>query len=97
MLQSQSNYTRWKIWWEREKQLRAAGKLIAWISRIHDIPLVDSDSGSPGVTTHWEVTKRYLGTPGPAGHWDCWPKHKGGYFPKLRTIQYAKAYKALGY
>jgi len=94
MLETPDNLSRWKIWWAREGQLRAAGKLVAWISRIHDIPLTDSDSSVPGVTTHWEVTKRWKVY---GGHTDCWPKHKGGYFPKLRTIQYAKAYRALGY
>jgi len=94
MLQSYSNYQRWLIWWKREAQLRAAGKLCAWISRVHGIPLVDSDSSFPGVTTHWEVTKRWNVY---GGHTDCWPKHKGGYFPKLRVLRYAKTYKALGY
>jgi N-acetyl-anhydromuramyl-L-alanine amidase AmpD len=94
MLQSSNMLERWRIWWARTKQLHATAKLVAWVSRVHDIPLVDSDSSVRGVTTHWEVTQRW-GVSG--GHTDCWPKHRGGYFPKLRIIRLAKYYRALGY
>jgi N-acetyl-anhydromuramyl-L-alanine amidase AmpD len=94
MLQSSSMKTRWQIWWARKKQIMETAKLVAWASRVHDIPLVDSDSSKPGVTTHYEVTDRWGVT---GGHVDCWPKHRGGYFPKLRIIQLAKLYRKLGY
>jgi hypothetical protein len=97
MLTASDNTARWRIWWERDAQINAVAKLLAWLSRKHDIPLADSDSSKPGITTHWEVTKRWLGQPPAAGHWDCWPRHKGGYFPKLRIIERAKFYKARGY
>lgn len=94
MMESSSMLKRWQIWWARTKQLHATAKLVAWVSRVHDIPLVDSDSSRPGVTTHWEVTQRW-GVYG--GHTDCWPRHRGGYFPKLKILSLAKFYRKLGY
>ena len=94
MLTDPDNTDRWRIWWERNAQIDATAKLLAWISRVHDIPLVDSDSSRPGITTHWEVTKKY-GVSG--GHTDCWPRHRGGYFPKLRIIERAKYLQGKGY
>lgn len=85
---------KWTWWIQREKQLQAAAKLLATLSRVHDFPLAYTDPSEPGVTTHWDVTMRY-GVSG--GHVDCFPKPKGGYFPILRLIRYAKAWKALGY
>jgi hypothetical protein len=94
MLMSNNNATRYAIWWARQQELAATAKLCATVARMHDIPLVSSDSSVPGITTHWEVTARW-GVYG--GHVDCWPKAKGGYFPKGRVIQLAKYYRTLGY
>jgi len=94
MLMSQDNDVRYKIWWQRQKELIATAKLVATVARFHGVPLVSSDSSVPGITTHWEVTMRW-GVPG--GHTDCWPKAAGGYFPKGRVIQLAKYYRSLGY
>lgn len=94
MLTSSDNYKRWQIWWSLNKEINAVAKLLAWASRIHDFPLVDSPGNRPGVTTHWEVSHLY---DVPGGHTDCWPRHRGGYFPKLRIIERAKYYRKLGY
>jgi hypothetical protein len=83
MLTAKDNTERWKIWWGRNKQIEATAQLLAWIAKTHDIPLIVSDGSKPGVTTHWQVTKRY-GVAG--GHVDCWPRHLGGYFPLLRIV-----------
>lgn len=83
MLTESDNYKRWKIWWNRNKQIEATAQLLKWISETHKIPLVVSDGTKPGITTHWQVTKTY-GVAG--GHVDCWPRHLGGYFPLLRIV-----------
>lgn len=83
MLQAKDNTSRWKIWWERNKQIEATAQLLAWISDTHKIPLVVSNGTVPGVTTHWQVTKTMKVA---GGHVDCWPRHLGGYFPLLRIV-----------
>ncbi len=83
-----TNASRFAAWWKRRKQLDKAALLIAWLSKQEPIPLDWSDGSEPGVTTHWQVTKRY-GVPG--GHTDCWPRHLGGYFPAMYVIHRARA------
>jgi N-acetylmuramoyl-L-alanine amidase len=94
MLVDPDNTDRWRIWWERNKQIDATAKVLAWASRIHKIPLVYSNGKVPGVTAHWQVSKTF-GVSG--GHVDCWPRHMGGYFPILRIIERAKYLRARGY
>lgn len=92
-----SNLTRLqKIqWWlKRERQLQHTAKLLACTARALNFPLTYADPEDPGITTHWDVSQTY-GVPG--GHTDCWPSHKGGYFPILRLVRYANAWRALGY
>src|SRR5678815_1021524 len=78
---------RFKHWNERRKQLNRVALWCAWLHATEGIPLRYSDSSAPGVTTHWDVSQRWLGG---HGHWDCWPKHKGGYYPVLYVVQKAK-------
>ena len=94
MLTAPDNTSRWKIWWERNAQINATAKLLAWVTRVHGIPLQYSRPDVPGVTTHWHVTRHYNVY---GGHVDCWPRHLGGYFPALRIIERAKYYRGLGY
>jgi len=94
MLDKPDNLSRWRAWWARSPQIEAAAKLIATVARFHGIPLVPSDSSRPGITSHWQVSKRW-GVSG--GHWDCWPKTSGGYFPMTRVIDRAKYYQSKGY
>lgn len=93
MLVSSDNTKRWEIWWKREKEIEACAQLMAKVALAHRIPLVLSDGSKPGITTHWEVTKRY-GVPG--GHVDCWPRHLGGYFPKRRIVARAQTLARAG-
>ncbi len=94
MLTAADNTQRWKIWWQRDRQIDATAKLLSWVANAHDIPLRVSDGTGPGITTHWQVTNTF-GVIG--GHVDCWPRHLGGYFPLLRTIERAKFFRKLGY
>jgi hypothetical protein len=78
---------RFKAWMARRKQLNVVA---AWVAYLHDlcnIPLKYSDSSEPGITTHWDVSREWLGG---QGHWDCWPKHKKGYYPVLYVVQKAR-------
>jgi len=94
MLDKPTMAQRYQAWWGRQKQLEAAAKLVAIYSGFQGVPLINSDSSGPGLTTHFEVTHRWGVT---GGHTDCWPKALGGYFPKGRVLLRAKYYKALGY
>lgn len=78
---------RYRAWNARRKQLDTVAAWIAWLHATEGIPLRYSDSSVPGVTTHWDVSRRWLGG---HGHWDCWPKHKGGYYPVLYVVQRAR-------
>lgn len=71
----------------RVKQLDEAAAWCAWLHETEGIPLVYSDSEDPGITTHWSVSRRWLGG---HGHWDCWPLHLGGHFPVLYVVQKAR-------
>lgn len=94
MLQAPTNVARRKLWVARDAQLKAIARLLAAIHRTHPhIPLKYSDSRTAGITTHWDVSQFHKESD---GHTDCWPLHKGGYFPVLDVIQYAKAYYLLG-
>lgn len=80
---------RYDAWKKRRKQLDKVAHWCAWLNQAYDIPLKYSDSGlfSPGITTHWDVSQKWLAG---HGHWDCWPKHKGGYFPVLYIVSKAQ-------
>lgn len=78
---------RFPAWWRRKKQLNRVAWWCAWLHATEGIPLKYSDSTEPGITTHWDVSKAWLGG---HGHWDCWPKHKGGHFPVLYVVQKAR-------
>lgn len=76
-------------WQHRSKQLRKLAQVLAWLSTVEPIPLDHSDSsfGRPGVTTHYDVTKRW-GVAG--GHTDCFPTTEGGYFPLRQVLRDAR-------
>lgn len=83
------------LWVARQAQLRAVAKLLACIHRAHPhIPLKFSDSTTPGITSHWNVSQFHKES---EGHWDCHPIHLGGYYPMLKVIQLARNYHRLGY
>lgn len=94
MLDYKDRTDRIKAWLRMDKELNATAKLSAAVARAHKIPLVDSNGLTPGITTHWEVTKTYGIT---GGHVDCWPSHLGGYFPKRTLIALTKQYYAAGW
>jgi hypothetical protein len=94
MLQSPSNKVRKAIWLARDKQLRATAKGVACAARAQGIPIRYSDSRTPGITSHWDVSQFHAES---EGHTDCWPVHKGGYYPILYVIGLAKVYYAAGY
>jgi len=89
MIDKPDNVSRWKKWWGRDKQIDKLAQLIAFVAYMEKIPLAYSGGKTPGITTHWSVSKAYSV---PGGHVDCWPRHEGGYFPVLRVIREAKAY-----
>jgi len=72
----------------RRKQLDTVAGWIAWLHVEGHVPLGFSRADRPGVTTHWNVSRTYLGG---AGHWDCWPVHyAGGHFPALYVVAKAR-------
>ena len=76
--------------WQARKRRRQLDKLAHWCAWLHiteGIPLRYSDSSRPGITSHWDVSRRWLGG---HGHWDCWPIHKGGHFPMLYVVRKAQ-------
>lgn len=87
--------------WQEEERDRQIEKCARWCLFLHEdgpkfgvrVPLVYSDSERPGITTHWDVTERWLNG---LGHWDCWPAHKGGHFPILEIIYRARQLKEEG-
>ena len=91
MLIEKDNTNRWEWWWKRNAQIDATAKLIAWVSKVHKIPLVYTDGHQPGITTHWQITDTFDVV---GGHVDCWPRHKGGYFPVLRIIERARYFRS---
>lgn len=77
---------------KRRKQLDTLAQWCAWLHVTQGIPLRYSDATRPGITSHWDVSRTYLGG---HGHWDCWPIHRGGHFPILYVIRKAQQiYKA---
>lgn len=84
------------MWLHREKQLTSLAILMAcWHNADrHNHPLVRSNGNSPGVCSHWDVSKHH---PESDGHWDCWPYDKGGYFPLAHVIVLARGYAAAGF
>lgn len=101
MIDYPDNRRRYEWWWQRDRQIDKCAKVLAYLHRVHGIPLVYSDalrqsdgSPEPGITTHWTVTKAYNV---PGGHTDCWPKHMKGYFPVLRFIHRARYFAERGW
>lgn len=79
---------------KRRKQLDTVAHWCAWLHATEGIPLRFSDATRPGITSHWNVSRAYLGG---HGHWDCWPIHQGGHFPMLYVVRKAQQiYKAAG-
>lgn len=78
-------------WRRRTRQLWMLSRLIEAQSRMHRFPLVVSDGSHPGVTTHYQVSKRFNV---PGGHVDCYPGLAGGYFPLYRVVMQARAIRA---
>lgn len=83
-------------WCGRAKQLHATAQLLAAWHNVDPTgrPLVYSDGDHPGVTSHWDVSQHH---PESQGHTDCWPHAKGGYYPILEVIDFAKTFVKLGY
>lgn len=76
--------------WNKPDRKTQLNKVAEWIAYLHTelgIPLAYSNASRPGITTHWDVSKTYLGG---HGHWDCKPYHKGGHFPVLYVVQKAR-------
>ena len=94
MVQFPDKQRRWEWWWQREAQIDKVAKVLAYLHRIHAIPLVYSLGRAPGVTTHWQVSKTF---DVPGGHQDCHPRHLGGYYPALRVIHRAQYFYRRGY
>ncbi len=84
-----SNAKRREMWEDesRRLQLDTVAQWIAWLSTKHPIPLRFSESDRPGITTHWNVSRQYLGGD---GHWDCHPIHQDGHFPALYVVRMAQ-------
>ena len=72
---------------DRKKQLNTVARWCAYLNVEYGIPLVYSDATRPGITSHWDVSRSYLGG---HGHWDCKPYHKGGHFPILYVVHKAR-------
>lgn len=85
-----------KMWYGRSTQLHATAQLMSgWhLADKENHPLVYSDGMHPGVTTHWDVSQHFSAS---EGHTDCHPAHKGGYYPVLEVIEFARTYVKLGY
>lgn len=82
-----------QAWLRRRRQLEKVARWCAWLHVDQGVPLDYSDASAPGITTHWDVSRTYLGG---HGHWDCWPRHKGGHFPVLWVVQRARNLVAAG-
>lgn len=74
-------------WLKRRRQLNRVAWWCAWLHVSQGLTLRYSDSTTPGITTHWDVSRAWLGG---HGHWDCWPRHKQGHFPVLYVVQKAR-------
>lgn len=72
---------------QRRKQLDKLAHWCAWLHVTEGIPLRYSDASEPGITSHWDVSRTYLGG---HGHWDCWPIAKGGHFPIMYVVRKAR-------
>lgn len=94
MMKYTSRTERIKAWFHLQTELNAAAKLIACLARAHGFPITDGDPSGPGITTHWECTRKW---DVPGGHVDCHPSHLGGYFPKRLLIKLAKRYYLAGW
>lgn len=81
------------MWMERHNQLSALAILIACWHNVdpvnHPIRRSTGKIESPGVCSHWDVSRWYASS---GGHWDCWPVDQGGYFPLAHVIALAKVY-----
>lgn len=96
MLDHTDRAARYAAWLHMDKELNATAKLVAALARAHKFPLQlnNGDTTKPGITTHYEVSKRY-GVEG--GHVDCFPYHLGGYYPLKMVVALARRYSRLGY
>lgn len=94
MLDLPDNQRRFEWWWERNPLIDKLAKTLAYLHRVHRIPLQYSNAVQPGITTHWDVSKTF---DVPGGHTDCWPRHKGGYFPVLRIVRRAQFFSKRGW
>lgn len=75
-------------WSPKGPRRRQLERVAEWCAFLHDlgmvngshvgVPLRVSDARVPGITSHWNVSRTWLGGD---GHWDCWPVHLGGHFP----------------
>jgi len=84
-----------KVWAEMNKEMDATARLLAAIVQAHPkIPLQRSHGVTPGITTHWDVTRAFHIV---GGHVDCFPVGEGGYYPIDHVIQMARDYHRLGY
>lgn len=81
------------LWTVRDKELRATARLLAAIHNTWGIPLRYSNGDSPGITTHWSVSRTH---PASLGHWDCHPVHLGGYYPAMSVISLAQKISLTG-
>jgi hypothetical protein len=81
------------MWMQRTAQLSALAILLAcWHNanpRKHPLKRSTGKIESPGVCSHWDVSRWYADS---GGHWDCWPEDEGGYFPLAHVIELAKHY-----
>jgi len=71
----------------RKKQLDVAAAWAAWLFVELGIPIRWSQGDRPGHTSHWNVSRTYLGGD---GHWDCKPVHQGGHWPALYVMSKAR-------
>ena len=76
----------WSPTGPRRKQLDRIAAWIAWLAPKQGIPIRPTMSKTPGITTHWQVSKTWLDGD---GHWDCFPVHLGGHFPLLYVVNKA--------
>lgn len=85
-------------WKARDKQLHATARLIACWHHVdptnRPIQYCEGDGGHHGVTSHYDVSQHFAAS---EGHSDCRPIHKGGYYPILEVVDFAKTYAKLGY
>jgi len=76
--------------WKKPDRVKQLDTVAAWCAYLHvelGIPLDYSDATTPGITSHWDVSRSWLNG---HGHWDCWPIHRGGHFPLNYVVYKAR-------